>query len=95
MKYLKLSKKYENDEKGLLLVIEELKQRLQTKAAKFKRYEQRINQYRQNRLFNTDKFFHEIDETVRQDKVVPNVEESLRFWGDIWSDGDKHHNKEA
>ena len=55
VKYLELNKKYEIDKKGILLVIEELKQRLQAKAAKVKRYEQRINQYRQNRLFSTDK----------------------------------------
>ena len=97
MKYLELHKQYKIDKKGLLIVIEELKQRLQTKTAKSKRYEQRINQFRQNRLFSTDKkkFFQEIDGTIRRDKVVPNAEESLRFSGDIWSDGDRHHNKEA
>ena len=78
-------------------MIEELKQRLQTKTAKIKRCEQRTNQFRQNRLFSTDKkkFFQEIDGTIRRDKIVPNLEESLRFWGDIWSDGDRHHNKEV
>ena len=97
MKYLELNKQYKLDKKGILIVIEELKQRLQTKTAKIKRYEQRINQFRQNRLFSTDKkkFFQEIDGTSRWDKVVPNAEESLRFWGGIWSDGDRHHNKEA
>ena len=27
--------------------------------------------------------------------MVPNVEERLRFCGDTWSDGDRHHNKGA
>ena len=53
-KYLEIEKKYQVDRKGLPVVIEELKQRLTAKAAKIRRYEQRIQQYKQNRLFSTD-----------------------------------------
>ena len=53
-KYLEIEKKYQVDRKGLLVVIEELKQRLTGKAAKIRRYEQRIQQYKQDRLLSTD-----------------------------------------
>ena len=35
-------------------MIEELKQRMIAKNAKIKRYEQRVNQFRQNKIFNVD-----------------------------------------
>lgn len=75
--------------------MEKLKQRLQTKAAKIKRYEQRIAQYRQNGPLNTDKknSLQEINGKIRHDRIVPKAKESLRFWGDIWSNGGQ--NKEA
>ena len=40
--------------KVLTIVIEEIKQRILTKAAKLSRYEQRIQQHRINRLFKVD-----------------------------------------
>ena len=46
-----LGDKYGIKRKGLTTVIEELKQRLLAKAAKIKRYGDRITQYRQNRMF--------------------------------------------
>ena len=38
-------------EKGIRTVIEELKQRLHAKTAKLKRCEERVNQYKINRMF--------------------------------------------
>ena len=60
------------------VVIEELKQRQLAKSAKIKRYEQRIKQYRQNRLFQTDqrKLYQELNGEVRAENVIPNAEES-------------------
>ena len=37
--------------KGLNVVIDELKQQVAAKAEKLRRYEQRVQQYRQNRMF--------------------------------------------
>ena len=44
------------------IIIEELKQRVKAKKAKISRYDKRILQVRQNRLFATDqkKFYNEI-----------------------------------
>ena len=49
MNYMKKVKK-----KGLKTVIEELKQMMLAKSGKVKRYEQRIEQFRQNRIFDLD-----------------------------------------
>jgi len=48
-----LSERYKIDQKGLSTVLEELKQRVLAKMAKIKHYNERIQQYRQNRLFNS------------------------------------------
>ena len=49
-----IRQKYKVQEKGLKVVIEELKQRVTAKASKLRRYDQRIKQYRQNRMFQCD-----------------------------------------
>ena len=46
--------KYRVKKKALKSVLEELKQRMLAKSAKVKRYEQRIEQFRQNRIFDLD-----------------------------------------
>ena len=53
-KYRELVKKFGIRRKGLKVVLEELKQRLNAKKIKIKRYDQRIKQYQQNRLFRVD-----------------------------------------
>ena len=50
-KYIDLERRYWI--KGLTTVIEVLKQRSKAKTEKIKRYQQRIHQYRQNRMFRT------------------------------------------
>ena len=53
-KYCEIEHKYGVKKKGLNVVLEELKQRIQAKATKIKRYDQRIEQYRINRMFQQD-----------------------------------------
>ena len=90
--------KYRVDRKGLTTVIEELKQRILAKAAKITRYDQRIEQYRINRLFDIDqkKVYNELNgqTSKNSDEHIPDANESKRFWSDIWS-VEKEHNKEA
>ena len=50
-KMKELYEKYRVKKKGLKTVTKEIKQRMLTKSAKVKRYEQRIEQFRQNRIF--------------------------------------------
>ena len=74
-----------------------VKQKILAKAAKISRYEQRIQQYRINRLFKVDqkKVYNEFNgQTGSSNGDIPNAEESRTFWRGIWS-VEKKHNKEA
>ncbi len=67
-------------------LLEELKQRVTAQAAKLRRYEERNNQYRQNRLFesNQKRLFEEIEGLEWDENIVPNATESEEFWQGIW-----------
>ena len=74
--------------KGLNVVIEEVKQRVTSKAEKLRRYEQRVQQYRQNRMFEYDqkKLYKELDadSSGTDTNCMPDAEESCEFWSNIW-----------
>ena len=74
-------------------MIEELKQRTLAKSLKVRRYEQRIEQFRQNRIFDFDgkKMCTEFNGGGVRSNDVPNAEESKRFGDDIWSVGKRHN----
>ena len=55
VKYRILDRKYFIKNKGVDVVLEELKQRLEAKSKKIKRYEQRSEQFRINKLFQQDR----------------------------------------
>ena len=67
------------------MVHEEFRQRLVAVEAKLERYDKRAKQYRQNRLFesNQKRLFNELQGAQRE-SVIPDAEESRRFWSDIW-----------
>ena len=71
--------------KGLKAVIEELKQRILAKSTKVKRQEQRIEQFRQNRIFDLDqkKIYAELNRNGVRSNDVANAEECTKFWSDI------------
>ena len=71
--------------KGINLVIKDLKQRLIAKKTKVKRYEQRISQFRQNQLFqvNQKQVYKDLNGEKQGDKIIPNSEDSIKFWSDI------------
>ena len=84
----RLDRKYSIRVKRLNVVVEELKQRITAIAAKIRRYQGRVDSYRQNRLFenNQRQFYRELDEEEeRCDDDQPVAEESKQFWGNIWS----------
>ena len=67
-------------------MIEELKQRILAKAAKISRCEQRIQQYRMNRLFKVHqkKVYNEFNGQLESsNRDIPNAEESRTFWSGI------------
>ena len=49
-----LERQYHVKNKGINSVVEELKQRIKAKTAKIRKYEERSNQFMQNRLFQTN-----------------------------------------
>ena len=70
------------------VVIEELKQRITAIPAKVRRYQEPIDSFRQNRLFenNQRQFYRELDqEEERCHNDQPVAEEFEQFWGNIWS----------
>ncbi len=81
-----LTRKYKIREKGEAVILEELKQRLQAKAAKLKRYERRIEQYRLNGLFQQDqkRVYQELNGEMKTEGTVPDADESEHFWSGIW-----------
>ena len=82
--------------KEINVVIEELKQRLTAKNTKVKRYEQRISLFRQNQLFqvNQKQVYKNVNKEKQGDRIIPNSEDSIKFWSDIWSIR-KEHNQHA
>ena len=84
--------KYRVNRKGSKTVIEELKKLMLAKSAKMKRYEQRIEQFRQNRSFDLDqkKIYAELNGNGIRSNDVPNAEECTKFWGDIWGVRKEH-----
>ena len=84
----RLERKYSIRVKRLNVVIEELKQMITAITANVRRYQGRVDSYRQNRLFenNQRQFYRELDqEEERCDDDQPVAEESKQFWGNIWS----------
>ena len=66
------------------------------KSATVKIYEQRIEQFKQNRIFDLDqkKIYAELNRNGIRSSDVPNAEECAKFWSDIWGVR-KEHNREA
>ena len=77
-----LKNKYKIKAKGFNTVIEELQQRISAKALKLKRYKSRLKQYRQTGTFknNQKALYEELDGKMRQGLVMPDAEESIKFW---------------
>ena len=89
----RLERKYSIIVKRLNVVIEELKQRITATAAKVRRYQGRVDSYRQSRLYenNQRQFYRELDqEEEKCDDEQPVAEESKYFWGNIWSQSADH-----
>ena len=89
----RLERKYSIRVKRLNVVTEELKQRIIAIVARVRRYQGRVDSYKQNRLFenNQRQFYRELDQDEeRCDDDQPVAEESKQFWGNIWSQSADH-----
>ena len=77
-----LKRKYSIKFKTLNVVIEELKQRIVAIAAKVRRYQERVDRFRRNRMFQNiqRQFYRELNqEEKRCDDDQPDAEESKKF----------------
>ena len=86
VRHWQTERKYSIRLKTLSAVVEELKQRIVAIAAKVRRYQERVDRFRKNRMFqnNQRQFCRELNqERERCDDDPPDVEESKKFWGDI------------
>ena len=63
------------------------------KSAKVKRYEQRIEQFRQNRIFEFDqkKIYTELNRNGIRSNDVRNAEKCTKFWGNVWGVRKEHN----
>ena len=63
-------------------MIKELKQQLHAKTGKLKRYEERVNQYKINRMFahNQKRVYQQMDSIRNISNGKKNAEESKQFW---------------
>ena len=84
-KLLGLQEKYRVKRKGLKTVIEEVKQRMLAKSAKVRRFEQRIEQFRQNRLFSVDqkRIYSEFN-GVEGDQAMIQMLKKVKDFGEIF-----------
>ena len=68
-------------------------QRRQKIKLKVKRSEQRISQFRQNQLFevNQKQVYKDLKGEKEGNRIIPNFEDSIKFWSDIWSIRKEHN----
>ena len=90
---VRLERKYNIKNKGYEVVIEELKQNLQAKSQKIKRYGERHRQYCENRLFenNQKQFYQRIQKSEDNVGVAPESGPTREFWQEIWSVNQEHN----
>ena len=88
----KLLEKFRIRQKALGTVLEELKQRVLATTAKIERYNERIKQYKQNRLFTIDqkKLFAELNWKTNESSGIPDADQSRLFWRGIRSESKEH-----
>ena len=69
----------------------DLKQRITAKATKVKQYDNRINQFQDNRNFETNqgRFFENFERKEERTKPL-NAEDATAFWEGMWSTKVEH-----
>ena len=62
-------------------------------AARIERYTNRVKQYRQNKLFETNqrRLYQELNGENMSETVAPDAEQSKEFWSGIWDDPMTHN----
>ena len=73
-----------------------MKQKLQVKTQRVRRYVKRNKFYRQNKIFETDtkKFYREIGKSDINVDEIPSDGQVREYWSNIWGK-EKGHNKNS
>ena len=81
------------DEQQLIACKEDLKQALQAKAQRLRRYTKRSEQYKQNKMFREDskRFYRELGKKTIQTEKPPDIREVKKFWQNILEQEVKHN----
>ena len=84
------------NDQDVLKKTEELKQQMQAKAQRIRRYDKRSQQFRQNKLFMSDprKFYREVGNKNILIEKPPTKQEISSFWKNLW-ESKKNHNKDS
>ena len=93
----KIMRRYKiKEERDINTEKEKLKQKIQAKAQRLKRFDKRSRQFRQNKLFKTNPklFYRELGNKKLTINDLPSADEVEKFWKSMLED-DKHHNEEA
>ena len=69
---------------------------MKAKASNLKQYKNRVKQYQQNRLFqsNHSKFYQELDGKSHEENIIKVKKKTREFWSGIW-EKDVRHNESA
>ena len=88
-----IERKYHVKKKGIETVTEEPQQRIVALAAPMERYTNRVKQYRQNKLFETNqrRLYQELNGENTSETVATDAEQSKEFWSRIWEDPVTHN----
>jgi hypothetical protein len=81
---------YRISEKGMLVVAEELKQRVVATATKLQRFDRRRDQYRQNRQFQFNQKRLYADLQGEEQSQPPNPDAAVKFWSELWGNKVDH-----
>ena len=85
----KVIRKYKiTSDNNIPSIKEKLKQKVQVKAQKERRFDKRNKFYRQNKIFQTDakKFYREIGKNQVMVKEMPPKDSIEKFWKRIWGE---------
>ena len=67
-------------------IVETLKHRVTSTTMKIESYKAHCQQFRQNRQFNSNqrRFYQSLEEGNNYSTEIPDKEEALKFWENIW-----------
>ena len=88
-----LKKQKVTADEQLMACKEDLKQALQAKAQRLRRYTKRSEQYKQNKMFREDskRFYRELGKKTIQIEKPPDIGEVKKFWQNILEQEVKHN----